>query len=81
MGCDSLSAGEWINYSGDDSVLDHVFVPISPQNLPFGLPFATHAEPFWVHFWNCLVGDCSQHDRLFCCITREFYPSLSCGIY
>lgn len=71
MGCDSSATGERINNTSDDGVLDHVPLPIPPQNLPFSLPIAAYAKSFGLHFWNRLVGDCAQHDCIFCCITRK----------
>lgn len=72
MGGDPGVAGERIDNYGDDSVLDNVSFSISSQDLPLGVPPAPHAESFWLHFRHNLVGDCAQHDSLFCSITREF---------
>jgi len=66
MGGNSLSFGERINYISDDSVLNHVPLSVSSQNLSLSLPLASHAKPFWLHFWNRLVGHRPQHDRVFC---------------
>lgn len=71
MGCDSGPIGEGINNAGDDGVLDHVPLPIPPQDLPLSLPVAAYAKSFGLHLWNRLVGDCPQHDRIFCCIPRK----------
>ncbi|KAH7544230.1 hypothetical protein JRO89_XS15G0132800 [Xanthoceras sorbifolium] len=77
MGGDSIFIEKRIDNCGDDGVVDNVSVPISPKNLPLSLPFAPHAKPFWLHFWHCLVGDCSQHDRILRCITYPIYYGTS----
>ncbi|KAH9650972.1 Cyclic nucleotide-gated ion channel 4 [Citrus sinensis] len=56
MGCDSGPTGEGINNAGDDGVLDHVPLPIPPQDLPLSLPVAAYAKSFGLHLWNRLAA-------------------------
>lgn len=57
LGGNPLLVGERFSDIGDDSVLNYLSLPIPSQNFSFGLPFATHAKPLWLHFWNSLVGN------------------------
>ncbi|CAL5402930.1 unnamed protein product [Camellia sinensis] len=66
MGSYSGLVGKGINNCCDDDILNHVSLPISPQNLPLGLPLASHAKLVWLHIRHCLVGDRPQHDCIFC---------------
>lgn len=66
MGGDSLSAGKRRRYHRDDSVLNHLSVPISTKDLPLSLSLASNAKPLWLYFWNCLVGNSPQLDCIFC---------------
>ena len=73
MGGNPISTGKRIGDDSDDSVLDNIFVPISPKDLSLGLPIASHAKPLWLHFWNRLVGNCSQPHCILCRISRKFH--------
>ena len=72
MGGNPISIGERISNHSNDGVLDNISVPISTKDLSLSLPLASHAKPLWLHFWNRLVGNCSQHDCIFCRIPRKF---------
>ena len=77
MGGDSVHIGKRVNNNSDDSVLDHISLPISPQNLPLSLPITPNAVRFWLHFRHHLVGDCPQLDCLLCRIPCELLFPLS----
>lgn len=72
VGGNSVSARERGNNESDDGVIDNVPLPIPPQDLPLRMPPTPHAKLVRLHLRHCLVGDCSQHDRLFCCIPCKF---------
>lgn len=72
MGGNSLSSGKRASNDCDDSVLNHISVPISAKDLPLRLPLASHAKPLWLHFWDSLVGYSPQLDCIFCSLACKF---------
>lgn len=69
MGSDSGIATKRFNHICDDNILDHVSLPILTQDLLLCPPLATSAKFLWLRFWHRMVGNFSQHDRLFCRLT------------
>jgi hypothetical protein len=72
MGGNSLSSGKRGGNYCDDSILNHISVPVSAKDLPLCLSLAPHAEPLRLHFWNSLVGNSPQLDRIFCSLPCKF---------
>lgn len=69
MGSDSCIVKEGFHDRNNDSFFNHVLVSILTKDLSLCMPFATYAKSLRLHFWYCLVGDCSQFDRLFRCLS------------
>lgn len=68
MGYNPISVGERVSDIGDDSVPNNVSVSISSKDISLYLPIAPPSKPLWLHFWHCLVGNCTKLDRLFRCL-------------
>lgn len=72
MGGYSVASGKRGSNYCDDSVLDHISLPVSAKDLPLRLPPASHAKPLRLHFWNSLVGNSPQLDCIFCSLSCKF---------
>nr|GMD53238.1 cyclic nucleotide-gated ion channel 4 [Ipomoea batatas] len=66
MGVDSGVTGEREDGDGDDGVLDRLPLPIPSEDLSFRRPLKADAESLRrLHIRHRLVGNRSQHDRIF----------------
>lgn len=66
MGGDPKAIGERINDSSYDDPLYNISISILTQNISLCMLVAPLAESLGIYIWHCLVGDCSEHDCLFC---------------
>lgn len=73
VGGSSRASEEGFNNSYYDSILNYVSFPISSQDLSLYLPLETHAKSLRLHFWHCLVGNCTQFDCIFRRISRTYH--------
>nr|GMD58037.1 cyclic nucleotide-gated ion channel 4-like isoform X1 [Ipomoea batatas] len=70
MGVDSGVTGEGEDGDGDDGVLDRLPLPIPSEDLSFRRPLTADAESLRrLHIRHRLVGNRSQHDRIFRCFS------------
>lgn len=77
MGGNPEASRKRVDDGGDDGVAGDVCVPILAQNLPLSMPAPPYAKSLRLHFRHCLVGHCSQLDRLFCRFPRKHVILLS----